>query len=123
MKKSAKTIRWFVVMVISTMIMMTATVFSASASEVVKASDSESIITVMADADPTGLTGFIQNISSTVTNIGYSVALLAIIVLALMLISGGNGAMSKAKGTAVGICAGVALLGCAPGILKMLAGN
>ena len=123
MKKSAKTIRWFVVMVISTMIMMTATVFSASASEVVKASDSDSVITVMADADPTGLTGFIQNISGTVTTIGYAVAGLAIIVLAIMLIGGGNGAMSKAKGAAVGICVGIALLGCAPGILKMLAGN
>lgn len=122
MKKSTKTLRWFIFTVVSTIIMMTATVFSVSADNVIaeKANAGQQIVTEQA-ADTGGLVSWIEGLGGTVRTIGMAIGGVAVIVLGVMLIGGGNGAISKTKGVAIGICAGIAVIGFGPAIIAELA--
>ena len=122
MKKSTKTIRWFIFTVVSTIIMMTATVFSVSADNVIaeKANAEQQIVTEQA-AETSGLVSWIEGLGGTVRTIGMAIGGVAVIVLGVMLIGGGNGAISKTKGVAIGICAGIAVIGFGPAISAELA--
>ena len=122
MKKSTKTIRWFIFTVVSTIIMMTATVFSVSADNVIaeKANAEQQIVTEQA-AETSGLVSWIEGLGGTVRTIGMAIGGVAVIVLGVMLIGGGNGAISKTKGVAIGICAGIAVIGFGPAIIAELA--
>ncbi|MBR1421925.1 MAG: hypothetical protein IJ571_00585 [Ruminococcus sp.] len=123
MKKSTKAIRWFIFTVISAIVMMTATVFSASADGVIteKAAKQSGQQTVMEQADTGGLVQWIEGLSGTVKTIGMAIGGVAVLVLGIMLIGGGNGAISKSKGVAIGICAGIAVIGFGPAIISELA--
>ena len=122
MKKSTKTIRWFIFTVISTIIMMTATVFAVSADSAIteNTATGQQIVTEQA-ADTGGLVSWIEDLGGTVRTIGIAIGLVAVVVLGIMLIGGGNGAISKAKGVAIGICAGIAVIGFGPAIIAELA--
>ena len=122
MKKTTKTMRRFICLIISTIVMMTATmlpVFAADSIEV-PAEKTKSVVMEQATAAD-GLIGWIKGLNGTVKGIGLAVAGVAVLVLGIMLIGGGNGAMSKSKGVAIGICVGVAVLGFGPTIIDEIA--
>lgn len=123
MKKSVKTMRWFMVMVISTFIMMTATVFSASAEEIVTSNQkTENVVTIQASGDAaSGLINWITSLNGTVKSIGLAIAILAVLFLAISLFFGGNGAIPKLKSTGVAIIGGIALLGFGPTLITEIA--
>lgn len=76
-----------------------------------------SIYASAASNDAKGIVNKLLKFASDVKYIAYGIAALAVIVLAIILIAGGQGAMQKAKGVAVPIIIGVLVLSFGTGIL------
>lgn len=76
---------------------------------------------VTAYADTSGLVSWINDLGDTAKYIGYAISGVAVIIIAIMLIGGGNGAISKVKGAAIGVLGGIALLGFGPAIIQSFA--
>ncbi len=56
------------------------------------------------------VTQYIENMRKLAQTLGFSLAGLCVVILAIMLITGGTQGISKAKSWAIGILAGIALL-------------
>lgn len=67
--------------------------------------------------------GYIEKLSEWAQTIGYALAGLCVVILAIMFITGGTQGISKAKTWAIGILAGVALLSFGTALLATLMGG
>lgn len=63
---------------------------------------------------------WIENIRTMAQTVGYSIAGLCVICLAIMIIAGGSQGMSKGKNWALGIILGVCLLSFGVGLIATL---
>lgn len=82
-----------------------------------------SVYASAASSQASSIGGKILQFASDVKYIAYAIAALAVIVLAIILIAGGQGALQKAKGVAVPIIIGVLVLSFGTGILGTFAGK
>ena len=82
-----------------------------------------SVYASAASGDAKNIGDKIIKFASDVKYIAYAIAALAVIVLAVILIAGGQGAMQKAKGVAVPIILGVLVLSFGTGLLGTFAGK
>lgn len=98
--------------------MMFSTATIANAETPVSATETATVTTY---ADTSGLVNWINELGDTAKYIGYAISGVAVIVIAIMLIGGGNGSISKVKGAAIGVLGGIALLGFGPAIIQSFA--
>ncbi len=70
-----------------------------------------------------GITDWLISIAKDLKVIGYVVGVVAVIVLAIVIIAGGQGGLQKGKAIAVPILVGIAILSFGTGILGSLAGK
>lgn len=82
-----------------------------------------SITASAASNDAKSITSKILKFAADVKYIAYGIAALAVIVLAIVLIAGGQGALQKAKGIAVPIIIGVLVLSFGTGLLGTFGAN
>ena len=68
------------------------------------------------------VTDYIEQMQDWAQTIGYSLAGLCVVILAIMLIAGGTQGISKAKSWAIGILAGIALLSFGVALVTTLQG-
>lgn len=117
--RRTKKIGKYLIMVIMMYIMAVTTVFSASAAtiEVTDDTNRSDVVTVqMLENNTTASGGFanisnwLTNVTSNVKNIGYGIAILCVVGLGIVFITGGGQALQKGKGWAIGILVGVAVL-------------
>lgn len=84
------------------------------------------LFAISASAEGKGVSGikeWILSIAKDLKVVGYAVGVLAVIVLAIVIIAGGQGGLQKGKAIAVPILVGVAILSFGTGILGSLAGS
>lgn len=66
-------------------------------------------------------TSYIEQLQGWAQTIGYSLAGLCVVILAIMLVAGGTQGISKAKSWGIGILAGIALLSFGVALVSTLA--
>lgn len=60
--------------------------------------------------DTSSITSFLSEAATAIKTIGFSIAVIAVIALAILIIGGGNQGMQKGKGMAISILVGVVVL-------------
>ncbi len=68
------------------------------------------------------ITAWIEGFQGQIQALGYALGVIAILILGIILVTGGREAMSKGKGMAVGIIAGIAVLSFGTAIVSTLQG-
>lgn len=112
-RKSIKSLGKYLVMFVMAYIMLACTAISANAAESIPHSSDAVSVTVMADTAGDGwsnINTWITNVSGKLKVVGYSIAGIAVVALAIVFITGGGQALQKGKGMAIGILVGIATL-------------
>lgn len=127
--KRTKRIGKYLVMIVMMYIMAVTTVFSASAATIEVTEDtaqSDRVTVQMLENNTTASNGFtnisdwLSNVTSNTKNIGYGIALLCVVGLGILFITGGAQALQKGKGWAIGILVGVAVLSFGASLISTL---
>ncbi len=71
--------------------------------------------------DTSGIEKLLTDIQGSMTKIGLGIAGISVLALAIVLITGGNQGMQKAKGMAISICVGVIVIGVGISIVGAIA--
>lgn len=71
--------------------------------------------------DTSGIENLITDIQGSMTKIGLGIAGISVLALAIVLITGGNQGMQKAKGMEISICVGVIVIGVGISIVGAIA--
>lgn len=68
------------------------------------------------------LTTWMESFQEPVKGLGYAIAIISVLVLGIIMITGGQQGLSKGKGMAAGIVAGIAVLSFGVAIVATLQG-
>lgn len=118
MNKKNKRIAAFCMMLVMLCAAMFATVITGSALGI--SENTAAVPALIPMVDVSGVTTFLNEISSALKIIAGAIALISVIALAIVLIAGGAQGLQKAKPFAISIGVGIVVLAAGPDLLSAL---